>query len=115
MYPSDFKHSNDYYDLFNRHNLSIGRLIAGSKSAYMESHADNLVIFNANVLTKENGKVWYGDLDITIDQPKLKDVAKDLRQDLYVLRELDARFEEEDKPIEELLKKAVIKITHENF
>ncbi len=80
-----------------------GRMIAGSKSAYCRSNPDNLVVFNANICTT-NGKVWFGDLDITKDSDKLKEAAEALNCRLYVLYESDARFGNEDKP---LLEKAV--------
>ena len=43
-----------------------GRMISGSKSGYSRTHKKNLAVFNANVCT-ENGKIWYGDLDVTIE------------------------------------------------
>ena len=82
----------------------IGRLISGSKSSYCLAHPDNLVLFNANICT-DNGKVWFGDLDITKDADKLKEAAEALNCRLYVLYEGDARFSNEDKP---LLEKAVV-------
>ena len=53
------------------------------------------------------GKVWYGDLNLTEDYLVLKDIAKSLNSTLYVLWESDGRFGEENKSIDELIKKAV--------
>ena len=75
-----------------------GRMISGSKSFYIENHRDHFVIFNANLCTKESGKIWFGDLDLTLDKDKLSTLASELNRDLYVLRELDARFENEENP-----------------
>ena len=99
FWPSEYKKTPDrehYYKAFEDAGLTLGRMIFGSKSGYWERHPDNLVVFNANVVTKRGGKVWYGDLDVTREFEKLKDVADALGEDLYVLREMDARFENEN-------------------
>jgi hypothetical protein len=75
-----------------------GRMISGSKSGYHKNYPNNLVIFNANVCTDRN-KIWYGDLDLTLDKEKLSLLAVALGQDLYVLYEMDGRFENEKSPI----------------
>ena len=53
------------------------------------------------------GKVWFGDLNLTEDYKTLKKIAESLNTTLYILWEMDARFGEEDKPIDELIGKAV--------
>lgn len=83
----------------------IGRMISGSKSGYMSSRENHLVIFNANLCLEGEGKVWYGDLDVTLDKERLAAAAVSLGQDVYVLREMDARFENESKP---KLKEAIV-------
>ena len=75
-----------------------GRMISGSKSSYSEKYKHHVPIFNANLCTTNRGKVWYGDLDLTLDKDKLAALAVELNEDLYVLRETDARFEYEDSP-----------------
>ena len=84
---------------------SIGRMISGSKSGYFSSRPDHLVIFNANLCVDGEGKVWYGDLDLTLDKDKLSSAAVAAGLDIYVLREMDARFENESNP---KLKEAVV-------
>lgn len=74
-----------------------GRMMSGSKSWYSSRFKFNVPIFNANVFT-EQGKVWYGDLDITLDEEKLIEAAKVLQQSLYILYEMDGRFENEGNP-----------------
>jgi len=109
-YPSDFKPTmsvmeiQQYFDAYSFHD---GRMIGGSKSHYHKEHPDDLIVFNANVLMPGYGKVWYGDLNLTEDYLVLKDIAKSLNSTLYVLWEMDGRFGEENKPIDELIKKAV--------
>ena len=75
-----------------------GRMISMSKSAYVDSKKTSVPIFNANICTKESGKIWFGDLDVTLDKEKLSALATGMGQDIYVLRELDARFENEEHP-----------------
>jgi hypothetical protein len=106
QYPSEFKEEKYFYNIFKENGLLMGRMISGSKSYYRERFPKHLVIFNANIIIINDKKVWHGDLDITIDENKLKNVAKILNQDLYILYEYDARFGNEDKPIDELIKKA---------
>lgn len=85
---------------------SSGRLISGSKSGYRERHPDNFAVFNANICTKSK-KVWFGDLDLTLDMDRLFQVVDILGEDIYILYEMDARFENEDNP---KLGKAIISI-----
>lgn len=93
-------------DMLFNFDLPIGRLF-GSKSMYREANPDNLVLFNANIITKSHGKIWWGDLDLTKDFKKLKSVAKEIGEPLYVLYEMDARFGAENDNVEDLIKKAV--------
>ena len=109
-YPSDFKPSISVREIqqhFEAYNLHSGRMLSGSKSGYSIQRPNNLILFNANVLMKDVGKVWHGDLNLTEDYLVLKDIAKSLNTTLYVLWESDGRFGEEDKPLTALLDKAV--------
>ena len=74
-----------------------GAMITESKSGYRERNPENLAIFNANVCTKDE-KIWWGDLDVTKSQNLLEDLAYILNEDIYVLYEMDARFENEEAP-----------------
>lgn len=107
QFPSEFRSDGDIYKLFSKYGFIMGRMISGSKSGYREKYPDHLVVFNANIVTESRGKVWYGDLDLTLDTPKLVEVSKELGEPMYVLREMDARFENEDKDIEFYKHKAV--------
>ena len=109
-YPSDFKPSvsvQEVHQYFDAYSFHKGRMIGGSKSYYRKEHPDDLIIFNANVLMSDYGKVWYGDLNLTEDYLVLKDIAQSLNSTLYVLWEMDGRFGDENKSIDELIKKAV--------
>jgi hypothetical protein len=83
-----------------------GCMISGSKSGYRESYPENLAVFNANVCV-ESGKIWYGDLDLTTTRESLKLLAMQLETEIYVLHEMDGRFQHESAP---LLKNFVYKV-----
>lgn len=85
-----------------------GRMLSGSKSGYSKNNPANVPVFNGNVITEKLGKIWYGDLDITLDGEKLQALAITLGETVYVLREMDARFENENNP---KLERAVVKFT----
>lgn len=106
QFPSEFLSNGDMYHLFMSNQLMMGRMIGGSKSGYMEMHPDNNVVFNANIIIPSKGKVWHGDLDVTLDEENLKKVAKALEEDLYILGEHDARWGHENDPIKVLMSKA---------
>ena len=72
-----------------------GKLISWSKSAYRTQHPDNFVIFNGNVCTRDE-KIWFGDLDLTLEKKNILDLSADLKTDLFVFYEMDARFENEE-------------------
>ena len=74
-----------------------GAMISGSKSGYLQSYPNNVVVFNSNICT-EGGKVWYGDIDITKSKDSLIKLAEALDSTLYVLLEMDGRFENEAEP-----------------
>lgn len=78
-----------------------GKMISGSKSGYSSSHPKNLPVFNSNVIASLSGelvKIWYGDIDVTLSIGKLKELSAALETEIYVLREMDARFENENDP-----------------
>jgi hypothetical protein len=74
-----------------------GRMISGSKSGYRERYPSNLAIFNAN-LCIESGKIWFGDLDLSLEKEKLVEISSEMGETVYVLYEMDGRFEHEDSP-----------------
>ena len=97
-------------EVFINHSMNNGRMISWSKSEYRQNHPDHEVYFNANIFTLKEGKIWYGDLDLTADESKLTQIAKDLNTDIYILSEMDGRFENEkstEKQIIENSKKII--------
>ena len=100
QFPSEFLSDGDIFQIFSSQGLMMGRMISGSKSGYMGEHRENLVIFNANIIIPSRGKIWHGDLDVTLDYENLEKVAEVLEENLYILGEHDARFDNEDAGIE---------------
>lgn len=74
-----------------------GNLLSWSKSGYRDKYPDNLVVFNANVCVGLE-KIWYGDLDITISKDTLVNLSKELNDVVFVLYEMDGRFDNEVDP-----------------
>lgn len=91
------------YDLFANHRLYSGRLI----SAHKEAPKGCVCVWNANVISPSQGKIWYGDLNITKEGDFLKEIAKELGETLYVLHEHNCRFQTENDPIDVLISRAV--------
>ena len=87
-----------------------GRMISGSKSGYRQKYPDNEVYFNANIFVLGEGKVWWGDLDITKDREMLEEISIACGKKLYILRELDGRFENENPSDEHVISRAITKI-----
>lgn len=75
-------------------NLMCGRMIGATKS----SPKGHICVWNANLCTKGKGKFWFGDLDLTTDVEQLQLVAQEQGEDVFVLREMDARFHNESSP-----------------
>jgi hypothetical protein len=78
-----------------------GRMISFSKSGYRKDNPENLAMFNANIICKGEEayeKIWYGDLDLTLDCQKLISISSILEKEIFVLYEMDARFDNEESP-----------------
>lgn len=83
-----------------------GKLLDQDKSSYKAKHPSHQVYHNANIFVvkktglfgkKEVEKVWYGDIDVTLYEKDLKEIADKTKTDIYILREMDGRFENEDR------------------
>lgn len=84
-------------EIFDANGLHMSRMISGSKSFYRSKLPKNEVYFNANIFVEGMGKVWYGDLDITLDSEKLQEVANLIKKPFFVLSEMSGRFELQDR------------------
>jgi hypothetical protein len=98
---------NKINQVFNDEGFISGRMISWSKSSYREKYPDNEVYFNANIFLLGEGKVWYGDLDVTKDEEILQRISTNLGKSMYILREIDGRFENETLTDSEILKHSV--------
>lgn len=70
-------------------------MISGSK----REPKGHVCVFNANICIRSAGKIWFGDLDLTDDADDLRRLAAEKGEDIYVLREKDARFMNEARPL----------------
>jgi hypothetical protein len=70
--------------------LFYGRLISMSKSSYIHRYPRHVAVFNAVIVDDQGHGDWWGDLDLTLDEPKLRDLAKLVGQRLHVLYEADS-------------------------
>lgn len=98
-------------EVMREHGFELSRMIAYSRRVYLSRRPNNQALFNANVVT-DQGKIWWGDLDLADDSEKLQDVANELRATLYILREADYRFNTNKRPLNEVKKIAVKKFVH---
>lgn len=68
-----------------------GRMIADSKGGYRALHPTHRIVFNANLFSEQGNKLWWGDLDLTLDEAALQAYADTRGEMLYVLSEKDGR------------------------
>lgn len=97
LHTEEFDRTDALARVAARHLGRAGRCY-GSKSGYREQHPENLVVMNANVCTREEGKLWWGDLDVTLMADELRALARELSARVFVLPEDAARFETADEP-----------------
>ena len=62
--------------IFENEGLLYGRMISSSKSGYRNRFPENEVYFNANIFVLGEGKIWYGDIDVTKDRENLEIITK---------------------------------------
>lgn len=86
----------DFYGMLDEGIGRPGNMLSGTK----DRTRFPLAVWNANVCTRRLGKVWFGDLDLGSESTRetLQAVASAIREEVYVLREMDARFDTEEKP-----------------
>lgn len=70
----------------------------GSMTAYHGRTPGHLTVKNANVCTREHGKIWWGDCDVTVMVEELRALARELGVVVYVLPEMAARFQTAETP-----------------
>jgi len=95
---------------FYERGLISGRMLSSSKSAYREKYPENEVYFNANIFVLGEGKIWFGDIDITRDRQILEEISVSIGKRLFILKELDGRFENDTLSDSDIISKAIVKI-----
>lgn len=60
----------------------------GVKSTYAKSNPNNLFLFNAEIYI-DTGRIWTGDLDITVSTKQLQKLSQYLGKKLFVIRSAD--------------------------
>jgi hypothetical protein len=91
--------------------LPNGRLISFSKSGYGRLYPDHVTVFNGTLADAEGAGIWWGDLDLTIDEPKLVALAAELGTTIHVIYESDAMFVGRDEPYRFELSSALVRVT----
>lgn len=71
-------------------------------------YQNHLLIHRANLCLENEGVIWSGDLDFTVEETFLKKLCKENNLSIYILKELDARFNIKNPPLE----RALIKINN---
>lgn len=93
--------------VFNVFRYPFGKMLSSSKSGYRNRNPENEIFFNANIFTVEDGKIWWGDIDYTKDRETLEKIAMKLERKLYIVKELDGRFENENIKTNQIKKRAI--------
>jgi hypothetical protein len=70
-----------------------GAMLSGTKTA----PPGETVVWNSNVSAGAE-KIWYGDINLDKSAGKLQNLADILGETIYVLSEMDARFDTEKNP-----------------
>jgi hypothetical protein len=65
--------------------LRYGRHVAFRKATYLQAFPRRVVIFGAHLTDEAGNDLWYGDLDLTVDEQKLLDLADALGEELFLM------------------------------
>jgi hypothetical protein len=64
------------------------RLIGMSKSGYRRARPSHAVVFNARLWLRNDAEpIWWGDLDLTVDEPRLRELVEKLDRSIWVTYE----------------------------
>ena len=99
--------------IFEDNGLVLNRCM-GSKSGYRKRFPENDIIFNSNIYISSENKIWYGDIDITLEKKNLQKICNQLNEDIIILYEMEGRFENEGKSYDDRLDHAHIMFTPNN-
>jgi hypothetical protein len=72
--------------------LPHDRMVGPSKTGYRREYPDHFVMFNATLTDWAGTRLWWGDVDLTLDEAKLADLARRLAMPVHVFFEHESRF-----------------------
>ena len=71
--------------------LPLSRLVSLSKSGFIRRHPQHAVVFNATIANAAGERLWWGDVDLTVDEEALHRLAQRAGFDFFVHHEGDSR------------------------
>lgn len=104
------RYRKEILNVFSYFGMTSGRILSEHKSEYKKLYSTDHILFNANVFTLEEGKIWYGDINLTQEYNLLQSISEQLDRDIYILNELDGRYDNEFLPSSKIIEKAICKI-----
>jgi len=89
--------NDSFLKIFSDYKLPLGFMLSGSKSFYRLKYRHNTIVFNSNIFFFNDinqlwEKIWFGDIDISLQGDILKDISKEIGHPLYVVSEMNGRF-----------------------
>jgi hypothetical protein len=90
MNPFSSENCDRFQPLFSRCRLTMGRQLPDA-AEYRRYHPHSILWRHADVFALRAGYVWHGDIDIWVDAAVLREIARELDEPLYVLREAARR------------------------
>jgi len=101
MNPLSSENCDRFQPLFSRHRLTMGRQLPVS-AEYRRYHPRSIIWRHADVFAVRAGYVWHGDIDIRMDAAVLREIARELNDPFYVLREAVRRSLNTPMSVEQL-------------
>ena len=96
LLPFEFKITDFQWDAHQTivKHLGPDNTYYGDKKIYRNTNPDHLVVFNASIVIKNVGKIWSGDIDLTLFEENLLRASYAIRQKLYVIPQQNCYGEE---------------------
>jgi hypothetical protein len=91
--------------------LPDSRMISASKSEYRQAWPDHIVLFNGHIADGAGKRLWWGDLDLTLDEAALVGLAAALETSVYVFFERQAHRPAPGEPLHFEIKDAVLHVS----
>ena len=79
----------EYMSVTVRHlGSASGRTLSTGKVQFKKDNPDNAIIFNACLCTDKH-VLWYGDIDLSVDEGAIGSIAREIDKNIYILTEVD--------------------------